>query len=379
MLQQETQPRPHLDPASLVFVASTGLPDDWDEQLDRAEAELGASAPTSLRARWITLAQARMPRPLHTFALRCAEQDRTDLAFAITGGLLREPGDHPRFDPHMILSGQSTAVGIAPDGPHVWRAVDPPHVMPCCLLMFPNYETVPAGRSARDPGAAEAFVDRLTEWAAGAGARSVVALYVREDHPELLDALGHAGFALVPMAEQHLLPVTWADFDGYLRTLPAKRRRTIQRECRELDAAGVSIVERPLRDDEPELVRLRCNLVMKYGGVPSEPNERATFAHLRTHFGADDLLVVEARQAGTLVNFALFVRDGRQWTALLTGTAYGARGARLAYFATMYYRPAAIAPGFGVHTISYGMGAGEAKRLRGCIPRRLFAAARLIR
>ncbi|MFC6084315.1 GNAT family N-acetyltransferase [Sphaerisporangium aureirubrum] len=346
------------------FAVRDGLPEDWDAQ--------AGDGPATLSSRWVGLAAPRLPGGLRTFGLYDGER----LSVGFVGGVQEAPTGHPRFDPHMIFSGGSARddVALAAGGPHPWAGVDPGEVFPCCLIMFPNYETAPAGRDARDPEAARRFADGLTRWARDNGIRSVAYLYLRGDHPEFGAALTAAGYTLIPMVERCDMRVGWTDFEGYLRTLSRNKRTAVRRELREIQARGITVTERAVTDDEPELIRLRCNLVAKYGGDPDPGREAHSLRYLRDHFGAGDLIVVEARKDGRMLAFSLFIRDGDSLTVLMNGTDYDDPDASFIYFATMFYRPAEIAPALGVRAIGYGIGTIAAKQSRGCVTDTLYAA-----
>lgn len=346
------------------FVVRDGLPDDWDTQ--------AGGGPATLSARWIGLAAPRLPGGLRTFALY--DEDRLSVAF--TGGVQDAPNGHPRFDPHMIFTGASATEGVAEYGPHPWRDADPADLFPCLLIMFPNYETAPAGRDARDPQAARRFIGALNTWAEDNGIRTVAYLYLRSDHPEFAGALAETGHTLVPMIDRCDMPVTWTGFDGYLRTLSRNKRTAVRRELREIAERGITITERPFGDEESELIGLRCKLVAKYGGTPDPEREATSLRYLRDHFGGGDLLVVEARKDGRMLAFSLFIRDGDSLTVLMNGTDHDHPDASFIYFATMFYRPAELAPALGVRAIGYGIGTVAAKRSRGCTTDTLYAAVR---
>lgn len=348
---------------AIEFDVTPGVPLDWDEQI-------GVAAPT-LRRNWITLAQARIPYGVLTFALNRA----AGRSVAMVGGVMTEPTGHVRFDPYRILRGGSVADGVAVDGPHPWRDSQPEDIFPCCLLMFPNYETAPVGPGARDPHELADFAAGLVEWCRSQGIRSIAALFVRPDHPAFLTALTDTGFELVPMVQRCDLAVTWPDFDGYLASLPRKRRFAVRRELRDIASAGIVLSERPLAADEPELLRLRSQLVVKYGGTPEPQREVDTLNHFRDVFGRENVLVTEARKAGELLSFSLLIRDGDQWTVPISGSDYDRPETTFTYFATMFYRPVELAPRLGITSIAYGLGTLEAKRLRGCTVSGLFAAA----
>jgi hypothetical protein len=350
-----------------VFTVDDHLPENWDE--------FAADAPATLRRRWITLAEGRIPGGIRTFTLR--DRDGAPRVAAV-GGVPAEPTGHVRFDPHRVLSGGSAQEGVVPDGPHPWAGLPAGVAFPGCLLMFPNYETAPAGPGSHDPADCAAFVDGLVDWCRAEGLRSVSGLFLRPDHPEFLAALADAGFDVVPMVDRCDMDVAWDDFDGYLAGLPRKRRFAVRRELRDIAAAGIVLGERDLRADEPELVRLRRQIVTKYGGVPDAEREAASLRHLREHFGPGNVTVCEARQGEALLSFSILVRDGAHWTVLMSATDYERPDSTFTYFAAMFYRPAHLAPELGIRSLSYGLGTVEAKRLRGCTVSRLSAAALLL-
>lgn len=349
------------------FSVGEGLPADWDDQI--------RDAPATLRTRWVDLAHQRIAGGLRTFGLYDADGA---LSVGFCGGVPAEPGEHPRFDPYLVLSGVSATSDppLAPGGPHPWKDADPAALFPCCLVMFPNYETMPVGRAARDRGAADRFIEELTRWTRGNGVRSVVHLYLRSDYTEYLEALRSHGFILVPMVERCDMPVRWTEFEGYLATLSRNRRTSVRRERREIKERGIVITERGLTDDEPELLRLRCNLIAKYGGSPDPEREAFSLRYLHDHFGSD-FLVIEARKEDRLLGFSTFIADESEWTVLMTGTDYEDPDASFTYFETMFYRPAELAPSIGIRNIGYGIGTIDAKRSRGCVTNTLYAAVRV--
>lgn len=356
-----------VQPLPGAFSVRTGVADDWD-------AHLGAGAPATLSRRWITLAEGRIPGGARTLEL----SGDAGPSVSLVGGPVDGPTGHVRFDPFRVLSGGSADDGVAEDGPHPWKGLVADEVFPCCLLMFPNYETAPAGPDARDPAAVLAYVDALVAWCRENGMRSIAGLFLRPDFPEFLDALRLRGFDVVPMVDRCDMDVTWQDFDGYVAGLPRKRRFAVRRELRDIALRGVEISERGVREEEPELVRLRAQIVTKYGGAPDAEREAGSLRHLREHFGPENVTVVEARQNGALLSFSILVRDGAQWTILMSGTDYDHPDASFTYFATMFYRPAELAPRLGITSMAYGLGTLQAKKLRGCTVNTLSAAALLL-
>lgn len=332
-----------------------GLSEDWDR--------LATPRATTLSARWIKLAESRYGGKMQTFALT-DENDRIEVA--LCGAVVHEPGVNRRMDPYRILVGEAVDDGLLADGPHPWHGRRTVDVYPCLHLMFPNYETAPVGCRTGDAAAITTFLDGLVEYARSWRLRSLVATYLRPDCDTFLDGMRSAGWTVATLTQRCDLKIHWPDFDGYLASLPSRRRVKVRRELRELGEKKVELTERRIGPEEPELVTLRCQLTEKYSGRADPGKEAALLDRVRTYFEPNNLLVFEARRGGTLLGFTLFVRDGAHWTALLTGTDYTSPVSQLSYFATCFYQPAARAPTLGIKAIAYGFGAWQAKRLRGC-------------
>ncbi|MBL7253388.1 GNAT family N-acetyltransferase [Paractinoplanes lichenicola] len=344
----------------------TEIPESWDGWI--------GSAPVTLRRRWISLADSRIPGGARTFALPGPGGDQV----ALVGGVMEGPTGHVRFDPQRVLSGGSVADGVVADGPHPWQGRPAEQLFPACVLMGTNYESAPVGPGARDPRVLRAYLEAQLDWCRDQGVRSVSALFLRPDYPEFLDVLREAGFTVVPMVDRSDMDVTWDDLDGYIAGLRRNQRFAVRRELREIAARGIEIRERPIEAEEPDLLPLRAQLVTKYGGVPDARREADSFRHLRDHFGPENVWIVEARKRGALLSFAMLVRDGDQWTVLMSGTDYTHPDASFTYFATVFYRPAELAPAQGITTIAYGLGTVQAKKLRGCTVSMLSAAGLLL-
>lgn len=312
----------------------------------------------------------------HTFAWYDGDRPLV----AVGGTILKAPMPSPRVDPYAILSGASVDSGLAVDGPHPWKGLAAEDLFPGLLIMHPHYDTRPVGPGATDRATLDRFVDALLTWAGDNGCRTVSLLYQSSRATPMLAAFAAAtGATAVPLAAACVLDVDWADFEGYLHRFGYKRRTAIRREIRRLAERGVVIAEEGLGEAGPELVDLRCALVARYGGNPVRAKEERLVRRVRTEFDRSEICLVTARSAGRLLNFMLFVREGDEWSALLTGADYGSEEARFTYFATGFYHPAAIAPAAGVRRIHYGFGSWDAKQKRGCVGEPVWAAgARLL-
>ena len=337
---------------------------------DERWAVTSATGPATVTPQWIDLVPRRLAGAFTTFTLTDAGRPLV----GVGGVVMPARCANNRIDPYAILSGGSVHQGLAGAGPHPWADRDPAAVHPCLLLMFPHYECLPVGPEARSRTACAELVRRLVDWARGCGIRSVVFEYLTPEADSLLAALRRTGFTVVELADRCDLDVTWDTFDGYLSGLPSKRRIEVRRELRTLDDLGVTVTERGLRESEPDLVRLRCQLVAKYANPPDPAKEAGYLERVRTSFAPEDVSVFEAVRDGAVLGFGLFVRGGGAWVPLLTGTDYTDPASRLTYFATLFYRPAELAPRRGVRTIPYGLGSWSAKRRRGCRLSPLYAA-----
>jgi len=341
------------------LVVTPGLPGHWDERYARA--------PVAGRRRWIDLGSVWYPGELSAI-------EASDASLAIVGTVLDEPVAAARRCPWAICSGAMADQGFAAEGPHPWSGLGPDHVFPCLFLMFPYYLGDIVGSDAKDPRALDAFIADCERWALARGCRSVAYMYgtapVEQDA-----ALARAGYDRVTITQRSELSVTWSDWDGYLAFLSAKRRGRIRKEMAELEQDGVVLAQEPVPEDIGELVELRCNLLRKYGALRSVDDEAAMVERVVSLRPADDLTVMTARRGGALGSYALFVRDGRQWTPILAGSDYAPEH-RHGYFATVFYLPVSVAGQHGVEVIDFGAGAVQAKRLRGCAVSDLVAHVR---
>jgi hypothetical protein len=345
-------------------VASAGLPTEWDQLVE--------SAPPSVSRRWMDLALDRFPGGYLVFTLCSGARP----VAALGGTVVPSPLPNPRIDPYHVLSGRSAPLGLAAEGPHPWRGMRPEAVLPCCLLMYPNYDLFPVGELAHDPETVRSLVRGLRGWAAAEGLSSLVFLYLTAEGHPLAEVLRDEGASVIPLAATCSMTVSWTGFAGYLSSLQSKRRVTVRHELRSLAERGIEVGDEELAATDSalaELLRLRAKLVTKYGAQPAPDRDRRLLARVQAGFRPDETRVMTARRDGKLLGFTLFAQDGPSWTALLTGADYDDPDYRLTYFATAFYRPAALAPERGVRRISYGLGSWEAKRLRGCELTPLYA------
>lgn len=338
------------------FTVAAGVPADWDS--------FAGDGPAAGRARWIEFGQSWYPGAYQTFALR---DERGACAVAMGGTVLPTPAAVPRRDPYHILTGRTAHLGLFADGTHPWPSdLDPDAVYPCLVLMYPNYATFAAGERVEDPDCLRRFVAELVGWARTQGVASITLVYLTPRARPLVEALARAGFTTLPMGERCDMAVTWSDFDGYLRGLRKKYRDEAKRELNRMDERGLIRASRPLADDEPELLDLRCRLIKKYDGSVDPAEQAAIFDMIRQYVAPEDITVFTVCAGDRTLSFSLFIQDGPEWTVMLIGSDYREADAAYGYFSCMFYQPIAQAPTRGVRLIAYGYGSLDAKRRRGC-------------
>lgn len=350
----------------MMLRVSRGIPSDWDRWV--ADDRVG----TTRRSMELTI--DRYGDGYRTFALH----DDGEALVAIGGTVLHASVPNRRSDPHHILAGTATDVGLAVAGPHPWAGLAPDDVLPGLMIMHPHYDTRPVGPAAGDQRVLDRFVEALLDWADDHGVRAVSFLYQTAAARPLLRSLSATGTVVVPLSSACVLDVTWPDFDGYLDGLGYKRRTAIRRELRWLAERQVTVAVEPLDRAGDELLDLRCALVAKYGGTPRRAKEQRLLELVRTGFAPEETCLVTARVSGRLLSFMLFVREGDDWSAVLTGSDYRSPDTRFTYFATGFYHPAALAPAAGIRRIHYGFGSWQAKQLRGCRAEPVWAAGLLL-
>jgi uncharacterized protein len=223
------------------------------------------------------------------------------------------------------------------------------------------------------PGAAEktyieSLVAAAVDWARSSGMRTVAFLYVSARPNPLRMVLRQAGFSRIPLSLSAILPIAESTFDDYLRTLPAKRRRMVRWERRQLENSGMAFSLRPLLDCLDDVVRLRCALVRKYRGEVDERSERQRLQHIAKQLADFEVGVFCGEYQQKMVGFSLFHGHQGVWYPYWTGTDYDHPRQRLLYFETLFYQPIQLAAAAGVRAIEYGQGSWPVKRSRGCAP-----------
>jgi predicted N-acyltransferase len=352
---------------ALAVEVVDGLPAEWPR--------LAAGGPLFATPSWLHTMKGRLDGRVITFVVR--RGGRAVLAAYASVQTAHRPGE--LFDLHQVLVAAGPELPLT-EGARSLRtalaaaAPPPQRWLPNLLVMLPGYECTPVGPLAGDLAAAAALVDGATSWAAANGIPTVAMLYTRPEATALGAALARRGFVAAPLTPAWDLRLPGSGLADYFAGLPHKRRIEARRELRLLDDAGVRIEPVDAAAVFEDLVRLRCHLVTKYRGRERDP--AAVLGHEREKLRSviDDIaggrprVLLATADDGIPLGFALFAEHGQAWHCLAVGSDYDDPRSRLTYFATAYYRAAELAYGCGVRTLSYGIGAWQAKRARGCRP-----------
>lgn len=222
------------------------------------------------------------------------------------------------------------------------------------------------------PEATSADVDALLataeDLARRAGMRSVGMLYVDETETVLAERLHARGYLDGVTGSFSTLTLPAGGFDGYLRSLPSKRRISVGAERRRIREAGVEVRRLSLAEvDLDRLATLEAALLEKYDITARPAQLRPLLQETGDVFGADAFVMTLSAE-GELRGFVLVLGRGRHWLARQTGYDYDyQRRTRLPlYFEVVYYALIEAAGAAGVEAIHYGLGSVEAKRSRGC-------------
>ena len=293
-----------------------------------------------------------------------------------------EPAPGEVFDLHHIFVSPTpplplTQAARAARAMLAATAPPPAQWVPSLVVMLPGYECLPVGPRRDDDRVLGELTGAACAWADQHDLRTVAFLYTRPQDAGLAAALAGRGFTGVPLSITWDLPVPAGGLDAYLEALPSKRRREAKRELSRIDQAGVRIgeVDRGSLTSGPvldQLAALRCQLAAKYRRRPDQRSERARLERLISDVGAGRARVITAMAGEVMLGFALFCPHGSTWHCLALGFDYADPRSRLCYFGAGFYGAVPLAAADGARWISYGQGAAQAKRARGCVGTPLY-------
>ena len=221
---------------------------------------------------------------------------------------------------------------------------------------------------ARDAHARAALIAVLVGTQEATPVSSTHILYPPEDEALALQA---AGFMLRSGVQFHWLNAGYANFDAFLDTLEAKKRKNIRAERRKVAEAGVTLRRVRGRDASEADWRLfnRCYR-HTYQAHHSTPYLNLDFFLRIAAAMPDKLLLVIAEREGAPIAASLVIHNestlfGRYWGEL--------EHVPCLHFETAYYQPLEFCIEQGI-AVFEGGAQGEHKMARGFLPTRTWSA-----
>jgi predicted N-acyltransferase len=196
------------------------------------------------------------------------------------------------------------------------------------------------------------------------GCRHVLLPYLDQAHARWLG--GYVDDATAQgVRHKAVLDMQWDSFDGYLSGLSPHRRRRVRHERREFERAGIDVREARLVDVAAQLAPLLTQTENRYGHAVTR--EQMEFYLLMLGMSMEDAsLTLVAYDDGRPVAFTVVLLGDEKWFVRAWGCDYTAVERAGHYFNLTYYEPIVRATARGVRLIDFGVGALEAKTLRGC-------------
>lgn len=324
---------------------------------------VGDDVPIHAGAPWVNASSHRLPRTRLTFL--ATEAGRS-------GGLLAGVVDDPaaseminlyrmllaepvvwKFPQDSVAARDSLRAQLAPADAWV------PHL----VVLYPGFDSFVAASGGPTPALSGALADAVVSWAAEHEMKAAAFLYVRHD-TELPQVLAERGFRSVPLTFRSRLTLG-GSFGDYLASLSRNGRYQVARDRRQLAAEGIRTSRCSFEDVWPDLLKLRCYLVERYGQQADPELETTNLRKLLTCFGEDRMRLYCSYLDGEVVGFTLFVLWRDSWYLAYTGT-YVTPQTRSVYFDHVFYTPIPDAIAEGAAVVDMGIGAWEAKRRRGC-------------
>jgi hypothetical protein len=227
-----------------------------------------------------------------------------------------------------------------------------------------NLLTGPGGVT---PEAAASLIDAVRGWPLDAATQGQdharVAMYVTTADAELLRA-GGADAEPVLLEADAMFELPPGGWDGYLDSLPSKRRGNIRREVREFVSAGYRIEHVPLADCYTELPELAEATQSKYGhGAPTDFWLNLLRGHVMS-MGAAAQVGLCRRASGEIVGFGLYYVWADTLYLRWAGFDYRRLDGAAEYFNLVYYDHIQRACALGIRRIHAGIKASQAKWLR---------------
>ena len=168
-------------------------------------------------------------------------------------------------------------------------------------------------------------------------------LFVSEFDEILMKNLESLNYAKFPNIVTYYLDVSWSNFEDYLKSLKARRRRTIRREIRDCLESGVTIEEESISENIAEkLSALEANVSSKYTH-PNNKLDPSFFMKIEKYAKAKTRLLV-ARKNDEIIGFFLGLQHKNMLDGYMVGLDYLAQiNLNFIYFNLVYYKPIQLA------------------------------------
>ncbi|MDF3139966.1 MULTISPECIES: GNAT family N-acetyltransferase [unclassified Streptomyces] len=359
--------------------------------LDEALDHLGGSVPHAtnpspyLHPSWLRATEVSMDgaKPWHTVARRGGGEGAET---AFLPGYLFDADPLVDVDPRTYLgwqpkSGETACCSVTScctDTVSQVEALGTEPFFPALLLGSPLGYRSETAASVEDPLLVADLVDRVVPAALEAGARSIVAPWLRDDalSETLALALQAYGADIAFHGEDNQLQLAHDSYDAYLASLPARKRRRIK-EDRDRAAASPARIERldgeQLRPLVGRIAELTSLNRQKYDGGEDSAHIAALLTGMLD--GGVDVRAYLAFLDEEVVASLVTLRQGKLLIIKWAGFDYEAIGERSGlYFELVLDRPLRDAYAEDVQVIQAGPGADQAKRLRGFQPARIRSA-----
>jgi hypothetical protein len=334
-----------------------GIASRWREHV-------GDDVPIHAGEPWITATSHRLSSNRLTFL---ASEDGHN--GGLQAGVIEDPAADEMVNLHRMLLADPVVFKFPAEAvaarPVLRTQVGPAEDwMPGLVVMYPGFDTFVAASGGESAALAGSLIDAAVDWAAGHAMKSVSFSYVRADSglPELLT---ERGFRAIPLTYRARMTLP-GSFQEYLGSLPKRKRDHVKTERRHLAEAGVHTKRCPVDDVWQDVLALRCDLVERYGQKPNQDTETMNIRRLLTSFGADQTRLYCSFLDGRIVGFSLFVLWRGTWYVAYTGTYVTQETRSGVVFDHFVYAPVADAIAEGARVLDLGIGAYEAKRVRGC-------------
>ncbi len=279
----------------------------------------------------------------------------------VTGGLHGGPAHRPAYAVPVTRVAESSHAFYA--WADLLAARDLPSPRPDGLMVGARrgYNTTLLVGSTDRVDAAAGVLDAVRSLAGGAAA---VAMYLDAADVAAFRAAGvEAPPVLLTLdASLELPPGGW---EGYLATLSRGRRHAVRTDARRFAESGLRVVRRPAWACAAEVGRLMSATEGRYGHLADAAALTAAFAAQAEAMGdvADVVLALDEHDVAT--GFCLYYRWGDTLYVRAAGFDYAASRRAGEYFELVFRRPMLAAYEHGCRRLHLGIGAAEAKALRG--------------